>query len=91
MRRLRSQRAPCCRLTVVDAIGQIAYLAKWLESLHRRGLAEQRDDRFGLPVCKAESYRRILLQDLDLAAAARGLSNWLTAADPTGCGVPVSS
>ena len=68
---------------VVDAIGQIAYLAQWLESLHRRGLAEQCDDRFGLPACKAESYRQILLKDLDLAAAARGLSNWLTAADPT--------
>jgi hypothetical protein len=38
---------------VVDAIGQIAYLAQWLESLHRRGLAEQCDDRFGLPACKA--------------------------------------
>ena len=68
---------------VVDAIGQIAYLAEWLESLHRRGLAEQCDDRFGLPVCKAESYRHMLLKDLDLAAAARGLSSWLTAADPT--------
>jgi hypothetical protein len=69
--------------SVVDAIGQIAYLAQWLESLHRRGLAERDDDRFGLPTCKAESYRQILLKDLDLAAAARGLSNWLTAADPT--------
>jgi hypothetical protein len=68
---------------VVDAIGQIAYLAELLESLHRRGLAEQCDDRFGLPVCKAESYRQMLLKDLDLAAAARGLSSWLTAADPT--------
>jgi hypothetical protein len=67
---------------VVDAIGQIAYVAEWLESLRRRGLAEQCDDRFGLPVCKAESYRQILLRDLDLAVAARGLSNWLTAADP---------
>ena len=34
-------------------------------------------------MCKAESYRRLLLKDLDLAAAARGLGNWLTAADPT--------
>ena len=68
---------------VVDAIGQIAYVAEWLESLRRRGLAEQCDDRFGLPVCKAESYRQILLKDLGLAAAARGLSSWLTAADPT--------
>ena len=69
---------------VVDVIGQVAYLAQWLESLHRRGLAEQDQDRFGLPVCKAESYRQILLNDLDLAAAARGLSSWLTAADHTG-------
>ena len=68
---------------VVDVIGQFAYLAQWLESLHRRGLAEQFDDRFGLPVCKAESYRQMLLKDLNLAAAARGLSSWLTAADPT--------
>jgi hypothetical protein len=68
---------------VVDAIGQIAYVGEWLESLHRRGLAEQCDDRFGLPVCKAESYRQILLKDLGLAASARGLSSWLTAADPT--------
>jgi hypothetical protein len=39
---------------VVDAIGQISYLAQWLQSLHGRGLAEDREDRFGLPACKAE-------------------------------------
>ena len=69
--------------TVVEAIGQIAYMAEWLESLRRRGLAEQCDDRFGLPVCKAESYRQMLFKDLELAASARALSSWLTAADPT--------
>jgi len=69
---------------VVDAIGQVSYLAQWLQSLHRRGLAEDREDRFGLPACKAEGYRQLLLKDLDLAVAARGLSNWLIAADPTG-------
>jgi len=69
---------------VVDAIGQVSYLAQWLQSLHGRGLAEDREDRFGLPACKAQSYRQLLLKDLDLAVAARGLSNWLTAADPTG-------
>ena len=58
-------------------------MGEWLESLHRRGLAEQRDDRFGLPVCKAESYRQMLFKDLHLAASARELSSWLTAADPT--------
>ena len=68
---------------VVDAIGQVSYLAQWLQSLHGRGLAEQCEDRFGLPACKAQGYRQLLLKDLDLAIAARGLSNWLTAADPT--------
>jgi hypothetical protein len=37
-------------ISVVETVGQIAYMGQWLESLHRRGLAEQRDDRFGLPV-----------------------------------------
>ena len=68
---------------VVDAMGQVSYLAQWLQSLHGRGLAEQCEDRFGLPACKAQGYRQLLLKDLDLAIAARGLSNWLTAADPT--------
>jgi hypothetical protein len=67
---------------VVDAIGQVSYLAHWLQSLYGRGLAEDREDRFGLPACKAQSYRQMLLKDLDLAVAARGLSNWLIAADP---------
>ena len=68
---------------VVDAIGQVSYLAQWLQSLYGRGLAEDREDRFGLPACKAQGYRQMLLKDLDLAVAARGLSNWLIAADPT--------
>ena len=68
---------------VVEAIGQIAYIAQQLESLHRRGLAEQSDDRFGLPVCKAQSYRQMLFNDLQLAASARGLSSWMALADPT--------
>jgi hypothetical protein len=68
---------------VVATIGQLAYLGQCLESLHRRGLAEQRDDRFGLPVCKAGSYRRMLLKDLDLAASARELGGFLAAADHT--------
>jgi hypothetical protein len=67
---------------VVDAIGQLSGLAQLLQSLHERGLAEQGEDRFGLPACKAEGYRQILLKDLDLAVAARGLSTWLTSADP---------
>jgi Putative Ig domain len=68
---------------VVATIGQVAYLDQWLESLHRRGLAEQRKDRFGLPACKARSYRQMLLNDLSLAASARELAGWLTTAGPT--------
>ena len=68
---------------VVETIGQLAYLGEWLESLHRRGMAEQREDRFGLPVCKAENYRQLLLKDLHLTASARALSSWLAVADPT--------
>ena len=68
---------------VVATIGQITYLGQALESLHRRGLAEQRKDRFGLPTCKARSYRQMLLSDLSLAASARELAGWLAVADPT--------
>ncbi len=68
---------------VVDVIGQVAQLGESLGSLYRRGLAEQRHDRFGLPICKAESYRKMLLSDLQLGASVSGLSSWLTARDPT--------
>lgn len=54
---------------VVDVIGQVAQLGESLGSLRRRGLAEQRHDRFGLPVCKEESYRKMLLSDLQLGAS----------------------
>jgi hypothetical protein len=67
---------------VVDVIGQAAQLGECLASLHRRGLAEQRRDRFGLPICKAESYRKMLLGDLQLGASVVGLSNWLAARNP---------
>ncbi|HEX4089727.1 MAG TPA: PASTA domain-containing protein [Trebonia sp.] len=58
---------------VAAAIGGLVGLGASLESLHRRGLAERRDDRFGLPVCKTASYRALLLKDFSLAAAAHGL------------------
>jgi beta-lactam-binding protein with PASTA domain len=66
---------------IVDVIGQAAELGECLELLHQRGLAEQRDDRFGLPTCKAESYRAMLLGDLKLGASAGSLGRWLTARD----------
>ena len=68
---------------IVDVIGQAAQLGECLASLHRRGLAEQRRDRFGLPICKAESYRKMLLGDLQLGASVVGLSYWLAASNRT--------
>ena len=68
---------------VVDVIGQVAQLGECLQLLHRRGLAEQRHDRFGLPICKAESYRVMLLGDLQLGSSVAGLCNWLATRDPT--------
>jgi hypothetical protein len=68
---------------LVGAMGDIAQIGQSLGLLHRRGLAEQHDDRFGLPVCKVGGYRQMLLKDLPLAAALRELVGWLANRDPT--------
>jgi hypothetical protein len=68
---------------IVEAIATTADLGEFLDSLYRRGLVERHADRFGLPVCKAASYRQMLLKYLGLAAAARELSAVLTARDPS--------
>jgi hypothetical protein len=69
---------------VVAIAGGVADLGESLDSLHRGGLAEHRDDRFGLPACKTEGYRELLLNDLGLAASAHSLSIFLAAAgDPS--------
>lgn len=68
---------------IVDVIGQAAQLGECLMALRRKGLAEQRRDRFGLPVCKAASYRTMLLGDLQLGAAADALTSWLAALHPS--------
>jgi hypothetical protein len=63
-----------------DLVGSITDLANvWgvLESLHRRGLVEEEDDRFGLPICHAEDYRALLLRYLGLAQAAGELATWV--------------
>ncbi|WP_190108793.1 hypothetical protein [Streptomyces cinnamoneus] len=68
-------------LTVMsDVDGAVEALRK----LRRRGLAEQCNDRFGLPVCQADSYRSTLLSCLDLSRAVRELGGWLVACDPDG-------
>ncbi|WP_369032767.1 hypothetical protein [Streptomyces adonidis] len=68
-------------------MAEIAYVSETLESLSARGLAEQGEqgeDRFGLPVCKAEPYRQILYRYIGLASAMRSLGAWLASGDPTG-------
>jgi hypothetical protein len=67
---------------LVGAMGDIASTGESLGLLHRRGLAERHSDRFGLPVCKAEGYRQLLLKELHLAAALRELVDWLAERDP---------
>jgi beta-lactam-binding protein with PASTA domain len=68
---------------LVDVIGQAAQLADCLAALRRKGLAEQRHDRFGLPACKAESYRAQLLGDFQAGAAAGALVHYLGIRHPS--------
>ena len=69
---------------VAAIIGGVADLGESLDSLHRGGLAERRDDRFGLPACKTAGYRELLLTELGLAASAHSLGDFLAAAgDPS--------
>jgi beta-lactam-binding protein with PASTA domain len=68
---------------LVDVIGQAAQLADCLTALRRKGLAEQRHDRFGLPACKAESYRAQLLGDFQAGAAAGALVHYLEIRHPS--------
>jgi len=68
---------------LVAAMGGIAEIGECLSLLHRRGLAERQQDQFGLPVCKAERYRQMLLKDVNHAAALRELTSWLTTRNPT--------
>lgn len=67
---------------LVAAMGSIAEIGECLGLLHRRGLAEQQHDHYGLPVCKAERYREMLFNDLQHGSALRELTGWLTAANP---------
>jgi hypothetical protein len=67
---------------LIAAMGGIAEIGECLSLLHRRGLAEQQHDQYGLPVCKAERYREMLFKDVHHDAALRELTSWLTAANP---------
>jgi hypothetical protein len=68
---------------LVGVMGDIAQVGQSLGLLRRRELAEQHDDRFGLPVCKVAGYRQMVLKDLQLAAALREFAGWLANRDPT--------
>lgn len=68
---------------LVGAMGDVATIAVSLEQLRRRGLAEERADRFSLPVCKVAGYRAMVLKDLQLATAVREIIDWLANRDPT--------
>lgn len=72
---------------LVARLTDATFVLSELEELRNRGLAEQREDRFGLPVCKAEPYRHILYRYLGVGAALRALADWLASADPYGAGV----
>jgi hypothetical protein len=68
---------------LIGAIGDIATLSDSLGLLRRRGLIEQHQDRFGLPICHVGAYRELLLKHLQLAGGLGTLSDWLMAQDPT--------
>jgi hypothetical protein len=68
---------------LIAAIGDIATLSDSLGLLRRRGLIEQHQDRFGLPICHVSTYREQLLKHLQLAGGLGTLSDWLTAQAPT--------
>jgi Transmembrane protein 131-like N-terminal/Divergent InlB B-repeat domain len=72
------------RLTpiLVETMAAVHDVHDALRDLHRRGLAEVEDDRFGLPVCKRDSYRQNLLGDIEVGGALRSLGGWLASSDP---------
>jgi hypothetical protein len=70
-------------IDLVRTMGDIAQIGESLAALRERGLADQRGDRFGLPICRIGPYRRSLLGYIHLAAATRELADWFTLNDPT--------
>jgi hypothetical protein len=68
---------------LIGAIGDVATIGASLGLLRQRGLIEQEQDRFGLPVCHVNAYRELLLQHLQLGGALGTMGDWLLAKDPT--------
>jgi HYR domain len=69
---------------LIAAIGDVATLGESLGLLRRRGLVEEHQDRFGLPVCHVDTYRELLLEYVQLGGGLRTLGDWLTTKDPSG-------
>jgi hypothetical protein len=67
---------------LVSLISDIGQVGEALADLRHRGLVEQRHNRFGLPVCRAEGYRELVIRNFDLAAAIREIVVWLGTRDP---------
>jgi hypothetical protein len=68
---------------LVEVISGVDDLASQLDKLRRHGLVEQDHDRFGLPRCLGAGYRKLLVANLDIGAAARSLTSWLAQRDPS--------
>jgi HYR domain len=69
---------------LIAAIGDVATLGESLGLLRRRGLVEQHQDRFGLPVCHVDTYRELLVEYVQLGGGLRTLGDWLATKDPSG-------
>ena len=67
---------------LITVMAGVTHAAKALRQLADRGLAEQDQDRFGLPICSAARYRDILQENLEARSSARLLAGWLTGRDP---------
>jgi len=67
---------------LVSAMASVADIREAISDLHAHGLAERHEDRFGLPICKVDTYRPQLLTYVDAGSAARELIRWLTSRDP---------
>ena len=67
---------------LVSAMASVTDIREAISDLHAHGLAERHEDRFGLPICKVDTYRPQLLTYVDAGSAARELIRWLTSRDP---------
>jgi PKD repeat protein len=67
---------------LLSAMANVADIREAISDLHAHGLAERHEDRFGLPICKVDTYRPQLLTYVDAGSAAHELIRWLTSRDP---------